>query len=280
MWPRLTYTTFRPSRLKRGSQPPPVRPEIRRSFPRRHLHDVDLVADPPVGGVRDEAPVRAPVRVAEDRVAPVPDELAHRPAREVLHEEAFGAVEVGEEREVLPVRREVGLVLGRAVGADAPGGSPRGGHLPDLVVAGALRGEEDPLAVGAPAREAVLRRVVGEAPLGASAGGDDEQVEVARDLALEDELPPRRRPAARGRGGRRRSPSAVAGRSRGEQNGERGRSGSHASSAAYSSAAVAWPSVPFALATSVALTKSSRSPSRTRSGLPVSCLVRWSLTMR
>ncbi len=47
-----------------------------------------------------------------------------------------------------------------------------------------------------------------------------------------------------------------------------------------SSAATGWPSVPLARATRVDLMKSSRSPSSTRSRLPVSCFVRWSFTIR
>ena len=215
----------------------------------------------------------------------VPDELAHRPAREVLHQQALRPVEVRQERELLPVRREVGLVLGRAVRADAAGrlrprrAPPRSGSCPVRFEVKTMRWPSGlQRARPSSAGSSVRRRSV-PPPAGTTYRSRLPATSRSKTSSQPGGAPPLA--AGAGGGAARRPSQAAAAAATSRSAAQRRRSGSHgASAAAYSSAAVAWPSVPFALATSVALTKSSRSPSSTRSGLPVSCFVRWSLTMR
>ena len=70
----------------------------------------------------------------------VAHELAHRAAREVLQPAAAPAPSRFDRKaSCFAVRRDVRLVLGRRVGADAPRRAALGGHLAELVVPGALR---------------------------------------------------------------------------------------------------------------------------------------------
>ena len=242
-------------------------------LPGAGVHDVDLVADAPVRGERDLRAVRAPVRVAHDRVGAVAHEQPRGAAGAGPEQQRLGAVLVGQERERPPVRRLVHLVFGRVVRAHAPRRPALRGHLPDLPLPAAIGGEEDGAPVVREARQHVVGGIVGEPPGHAARRGDRVEVLVAADDLVVDQRPgaalPRRGAAALLRRGR--APAAAR-----EDDGQEQPQPPPAqrSSSVVSAAA----SVPLARATSVVLMRSSRSPSRTRSTSPTSYLVRWSLT--
>src|SRR6185503_19588024 len=177
----------------------------------------------------------------------------------------------GEEGQAPPVVRLVHLPLLVAVDADAARLAAVRVHLPDLPVPAALGGEEHLLPVVREARQAVLRRIVGETALVPALRRRQVDVLVPAHHPLVDEG---RGQVAGGPGGGRRGrrgASACAGQQT-QAGGEE--------TARHSSAGASAASVPLALAMSVALMNSSRSPSNTRSTSPTSCLVRWSFTMR
>ena len=173
----------------------------------------------------------------------------------------------------------------RSSGADGAR-PPVGRDLPELPVAAPLGAEHDPLSVRGVAGHAVVGRVVGQAAGRASRGLHGVQVGPAVHLEVVDELPgapgpPRgRRAPARADAAPGSHPSSpAAARVRSAARAPRPGAGAGARPV-IPRRRLRQPRVPRAWAISVALMKSSRSPSRTRSTLPVSCFVRWSLTIR
>ena len=171
--------------------------------PRRHVDHVDLVADAVVRGERDHPSVGAPVGIAEDRVLTVARQLTSGTRPQVLQQQAFGAVQVGQERDLSAVGRDVGLVLRRAVLAHSAQVPSVRVDLPQLGPAAAVGGEDDAPPVRRPAREAVVGGVVGEPTFRPATRGDDEQVHRAVHVALVDEFPVRRSAGRRCRGNSR-----------------------------------------------------------------------------
>ena len=238
------------------------------------VHDVDLVAHPPVRGERDLLAVRAPVGVAHDRVGAVAHEKPRRAPGTWHEQERFRTVLVGEEGERLPVRRLVHLVFGRVVRAHAPRRPALRRRLPDLPFPAAIGGEEDGASIVREAGQHVVGGIVGEPPGHAARRRDRVEVLVAADDLVVDQCPGRLARGDRGRGPLRGGRAPTSQREKDGQEQPQGRLPSQRSS----SVASAGPSVPLARATRVVLMRSSRSPSSTRLTSPTSNFVRWSLT--